>query len=95
MHKRGGVHELERLGEVEHDLVIVAGPEARGEEHERRPQELARRAEEMLDRRRERRMPAAPDLEQPSLELAQLRVDGRIEGALRPPRDHATSLGSD
>ncbi len=39
-------------------------------------------------------MPSAPDLEQSPLELAQLRVDGRIEGALRPPRDHATSLGS-
>ena len=61
---------------------------------ERPAQELARRTEEMLHRGGERRMPAAPDLEQPTLELAELRIDGRIEGALRPPRRHAPSLGS-
>ena len=48
----------------------------------------------MLDRGRERRVAAAPDLEQPPLQLLQLGIDRRVEGTLDPARDHARSLGS-
>ena len=48
----------------------------------------------MLDRGRERRVAAAPDLEQPPLQLLQLGVDRRVEGTLDPAGDYARSLGS-
>ena len=63
MHERRRVHELERLREIQHDLVIARRPEARRKEHERRAQELPRRAEQVLHRGGEGRMATTADLE--------------------------------
>jgi len=55
---------------------------------------LRRLIDTVLNCGRERRMSAASHLEETTLELSQLRVDGRVEGPLRSVRHHARSLGS-
>src|SRR5437867_7885736 len=85
MHERRGVDQLERLGEVEHDLAVGMRAEARGQEHQRRPQELPRGREEVRDRGLEGRMRAASDLAETTLELTQLGIDRCVE---RGPLGH-------
>src|SRR6185295_6764920 len=91
MDERRGVHELERLGEVEHGFAIVARPEARRQEDQRGPEKLSGGLEDMLDRRLERRMSAATDGEQASLQLLELRLNRCIERRARH-RSHELSL---
>src|SRR6185295_18356982 len=74
-----GVHELERLGEVEHRFAVVARPEARRQEDERGPEKLSRGLEDVLDRRLERRMATAAYSKKPSFQLLELRLNGRVE----------------
>jgi hypothetical protein len=63
------VHELERLREIEHGLAVVTRSEASGQEHEGRPEKLARCLEDVLDRRLERRMSPAAHGEETTFEF--------------------------
>ena len=72
MHQGRGVHELERLR-----------AEARGEEHQRRSEQLPGRREEVLDGGLEGGMGAPTDVEQTPFELAQLGIDRRVERCSR------------
>src|SRR5207253_3444483 len=86
--QRRGVDELERLGEVEHDLAVPSGTEPRREEDERGAEELPRRGEEMSNGFTKHRMCSAAHVAKPTLELAQLPIYRRIKGrARRRPHD--------
>ena len=63
VHERRGMHELERLGEVDDHLAVGLLTEARGEEDECGAQQLAGGLEKVRDRIPEDRMRATTDVE--------------------------------
>ena len=89
MDERGGVDQLERLREIDHDLSVPRGAESGRQEDERRPKELPGRAEEVLHRGGEGRMPAAPDVKQALLQLLELSLHRGVERPVRGGRLHA------
>ena len=83
MHERRGVHELERLRQVQHGLPVAREPKRAD-----RKTSVGRRSFPGDPKRcsapaAKVGCPPLPSLEETALQLVQLRADGRIEGPLR------------
>ena len=86
------VHELERLGQVHDHPRPGSRPETRRQEHQRGPQELAGRAEQVRRGGGEGGVRAPADIAEPLPQLIELGLDRRVEGRRAPRGAHAVRL---